>query len=172
MIDFQRVNGWYKNSFGWGFSGDSFRGLSLPGRPAHTLTYPWPAKIPCQLRSPKDIINPKIFIFWEKMPKNAKKCKLKKMGKMEKMQKKSQKMQKKCKKCSKICAHTVARKILLNILNLVKFWKLSRNFTTFPIFWLIALRWCKGTHPFHCGAKPSHHSARLGGWRSGSGGWR
>ena len=61
MIDFQSVNGWYKNSFG-GFS----RGLSLPGRPAHTLTYPWPAKIPCQLRSPKDIINPKIIIFWEK----------------------------------------------------------------------------------------------------------
>ena len=46
-----------------GFSG----GLSLPGRPAHTLTYPWPAKIPCQLRSPKDIINPKIIIFWEKI---------------------------------------------------------------------------------------------------------
>ena len=46
---------------------DSFRGLSLPGRPAHTLTYPWPAKIPCQLRSPKDIINPKIIIFWEKI---------------------------------------------------------------------------------------------------------
>ena len=40
-------------------------GLSLPGRPAHTLTYPWPAKIPCQWRSPKDIINPKIIIFWK-----------------------------------------------------------------------------------------------------------
>ena len=62
MIDFQKVNGWYKNSVGEsvaGFSG----GLSLPGRPAHALTYPWPAKIPSQLRSPKDII--KIIIFWE-----------------------------------------------------------------------------------------------------------
>ena len=62
MIDFQRINGWYKDSF----RGRFFGGLSLPGRPAHTLTYPWPAKIPCQLRSPKDIINPKIIIFWEK----------------------------------------------------------------------------------------------------------
>jgi hypothetical protein len=42
------------------------RGSSPPGRPAHTLTYPWPGKIPCQLRSPKDIINPKITIFGEK----------------------------------------------------------------------------------------------------------
>ena len=59
MIDFQSVNVWYKNLLAEsvaksvaGFSG----GLSLPGRPAHTLTYPWPRTIPCQLRSPKDII--------------------------------------------------------------------------------------------------------------------
>ena len=69
MIDFQSVNGWYKNSFAGDSFGGFFRGLSLPGRPAHTLTYPWPAKIPCQLRSPKDIINPKIIIFWGKKKK-------------------------------------------------------------------------------------------------------
>ena len=72
MIDFERGSGWYKNSFGESVAesvaesvgesvGGFFRGLSLPGRPAHILTYPWPAKIPCQLRSPKDIINPKII---------------------------------------------------------------------------------------------------------------
>ena len=32
------------------------RNISLRARPTNTLTYPWPRTIPCQLRSPKDII--------------------------------------------------------------------------------------------------------------------
>ena len=40
----------------WGVSGGEPRSISLRARPAHTLTYPWPGKIPYQLRSPKDII--------------------------------------------------------------------------------------------------------------------
>ena len=75
MIDFSKRNGWYKNSFSKILFKNSFgesvaesvaKCRSAPGRPI-LLTWPWPANIPCQLRSPKDIINPKIIIFWEKI---------------------------------------------------------------------------------------------------------
>ena len=49
---FGGVSGWVSR---WVSRGEP-RNISLCARPAHTLRYPWPEQIPCQLRSPKDII--------------------------------------------------------------------------------------------------------------------
>ena len=58
---FRWVSGWVSGGVSRGVS----RGISVRARPAHTPDIALAGKNPMP-RSPKDIINPKIYIFWEK----------------------------------------------------------------------------------------------------------
>ena len=52
------------------------RNISLRARPTNTLTYPWPRTIPCQLRSPKDIIKSQDnYLLGKKRKKSRKRAK-------------------------------------------------------------------------------------------------